>query len=434
MRFYILSLLIVLGGGIKEVSGQTLDLEEYLNLVRKENIQLKQSATNVQISKEQSKEARAGLLPSLGANMGYKRDFTKSYMYLNEGGAGAEGLPNKFRTNYNNNVTANLVAEQPLYAPLASANYKLSKLASQAAELQDQDLQKELIHQGTLLFMQAIYAKESIGVLQENSALAKDQMEKMKSLYEEGFVSEIQMRKSELYYKRTKPILQEAENSYATILNNMKQLAGLSGEESIELKGEIACERPSLDALMNYDQSLSLNSKIKLLNKQQEMAKQKVELSKAAWYPSIKTTLGYAYTADDDKWKFKQDNNVVYGQLQVQIPIISGGANSAKLRAAKLERENAIHEMVNSRMKLNKEVDNARLNMSYAQKKIEEEKELIDLSEKEIYVANEQIKLGAITPLEFKEIRLELTKARLGLLNAYLDLHIAQLTIKKILE
>ena len=410
--------------------GQSLSLNEYLDLLKKKNYQLRQGEISIQLAGEKIKEARADLLPGLSTDASYKRDFTKSYMYLDEGSA---EFPSKFKMNYKNNFAANLMAEQVLFSPLGSANYKLSVLAEEMAELQQQDLSKEVLHQGTLLFYQAIYAKESIVVLEENKTIAKSQWNKMKSMFEEGFVSEIQVRKSELYYKRAIPILESVKTDYCTILNSLKQLAGLPISSDLNLKGNIESEDRDLLPKL-YDENLNFNSKIKILSKQVEMSNQQIKMAKALKYPSVKAGLGYSYNAADDQFKLNHENKVWFGQLSVQIPIISGGRNTAKIKIAKLEQSRLQLEKENSKLTLRKDIENANLKLRYSLEKIEEEKELICLSEKELSVANEQISLGAITPLEFKEIRLELTKAKLGLLNAQLDHRIANLQLQKILQ
>ena len=50
---------------------------------------------------EDVKMARSEYLPSIRANLGYRRDFNGSYMYVNGGDQeGTEGLPNKFPVNF----------------------------------------------------------------------------------------------------------------------------------------------------------------------------------------------------------------------------------------------------------------------------------------------------------------------------------------------
>ena len=66
--------------------------------------------------------------------------------------------------------------------------------------------------------------------------------------------------------------------------------------------------------------------------------------------------------------------------------------------------------------------------------KIKEEKEVIQLGERELEIAAEGIKQGVVTPLEWKEIRLGLIESKLSLLNAYLDLRIAAATIKGLVD
>ena len=410
------------------VCAQELDLSTYLDLLKRNNIQIRQSENSIKIAGENRKTARGELLPSLGLDASYKRDFTDTYLYIN---GGLDGFPDKFKTNYKNNIEANLMAEQVLFSPVLSANYKLTKLAEQEAYLRKEDLSKELIHQGSLLFYQALYTRESIAVLKKNQEIAMSQWKQMNALYKEGFVSEIQEKKSQLYYRKTRPLLLSAQNTYAKLLNDLKQLAGIKQSDRLEITGTCSIH---VDLWTEKDSSLLFNSKLTLLNKQIEMAEQKKKIQQAQWYPSIKAGIGYAFSAADDKFTFEENNRLSFGQLKLQIPIISGGKNRAQVKIAQLESSDLQLEREHTLLQLHKELENAHLNIRYALEKMEEEKELIHLSERELAVAKEQIRLGAITPLEFKEVRLELTKARLELLNAKLDYRIAHLQLQKILQ
>lgn len=411
---------------------QHLDLDGYLQLLEEKNIVLQQSANQVAVSHQDTRLAKAALLPSVGADITYQRDFTKNYLYLNEEDP-TGFFPDRFRTNFNNNFNASIVAEQSIYNPAGMATFKLAKLAEEQVRLTHEDLSKELIRQGTQLFWQAIFTRESLHILEDNKALAKEQWQQMRALFEQGYVSELQVHQSESYYKRTIPQFQSAQNTYEVILNELKALAGLSPEYSLELEGDISLSNSELNAAIVKDTSLILNTQMKLLFQQAQMADQQIEVAEAARYPLIKANLGYHFNAQDNAFKFDNNNKLLFGQLAIQVPILTGGYNAAQIQKVKIEQENVLLELQNKRLELQKELSNAKLNLQTALEKIEEEKEAIQLSEKELTIAGESQKLGMGTPLEIKEMRLGLTEAKLRLLNAYLDLQIARLQINRIL-
>ena len=411
---------------------QHLDLDGYIQLLEEKNIVLQQSANQLAVSHQDTRLAKAALLPSVGADITYQRDFTKNYLYLNEEDP-TGFFPDKFRTNFNNNFNASIVAEQSIYNPVGMATFKLAKLAEEQVRLTYEDLSQELIKQGAQLFWQAIFTRESLHILEDNKALAEEQWQQMRALFEQGYVSELQVYQSKSFYKRTIPQLQSAQNTYKLILNELKTLAGLSPEYLLELEGEIGLSNSELNAVIVKDTSLILNTQIKLLFQQAQIAEQQIEVAKTARHPLVKANLGYHFNAQDNAFRFDNNNKLLFGQLAIQVPILTGGYNTAQIQKAKIEQKNVLLEIQNKRLELQKELSNAKLHLQTALKKIEEEKEAIQLSEKELAIASESKKQGMITPLEVKEMRLGLTEAKLRLLNAYLDLRIAHLQIDRIL-
>ncbi len=411
---------------------QSLDLDGYLALLQERSIVLQQSANHTTASRQDVRTARAALLPAAEIDLNYQRDFTKNFLFLNEEDP-TGFFPDKFRTNFNNTVNASAIVEQSVFDPVALANYRLAKLAAELAQLSNADLSKDLVNQGAQLFWQAIFARESLKVLEENKVLADEQWQQMRDLFEEGYASELQVRQSESFFKRTIPQLQSAQNAYGIMLNEMRALASLPTGYPLELEAEIILSDDDLNNVYIKDTSLIQNTQMRLLFRQAQIAERQIGAAKAARYPAITARLGYHFNAQDNAFKFDNSNKLIFGQLGVQIPIFTGGFNSAQIQKAKIERENVLLEIQNKSLQLRKDLSNAALNLQTALEKIGEEKEAIQLSEKELEIAAESQKLGMVTPLEIREMRLGLTGAKLRLLNAFLDLRVARLQMNRIL-
>ena len=137
--------------------------------------------------------------------------------------------------------------------------------------------------------------------------------------------------------------------------------------------------------------------------------------------------MGYNLNAQGDDFAFENNINLLYGQIGIQVPIYTGGATKAQIQKDRINREIALLDFQQKKLNLQKDLQNATLNFQNALQKIKEEKEVIQLGERELEIAAEGIKQGVVTPLEWKEIRLGLIESKLSLLNAYLDLRIARL-------
>lgn len=430
VSYFIFMLLFAGYISAQEAGVRTLGFDEYLDLLKSESLILKQSGNQTRSTTQDRLSTRAALLPRVGFDMNYQRDFTQNFLFLNDDSG---FLPEKFRTNFNNNIDANFGAEQVLFDREAHFNYQVSKLAEEHAQIAHKDLSMDLVNQGAKLFWQTVFAREAIGTLTENRDLAEAQWKQMQDLFEKGMISKLQLRQSELYYRQTLPQLQSASNTYVSLLNELMALANLPLEAPLELNGNLDASENTIEPALVGDSIPAANTSIQKLKVQREMAMQNIRARKAARNPVLRLRLGYNFNAQSNEFDFENDNRLAFGQLSLQVPLFTGGYNSAQIQKARIERQNAELEIQNQRQLLKKDLQNAKLLLQNAELKITAQKEAVSLAETELEIAGESLKLGTITPLENREIRIALTQARLGLIQAHLEWRIAKLQIERIL-
>ena len=427
LKFHFLFAFLIIAGSI---GGQSLD--EYLGLLKNGNILLDQSENQIRASRQDVFLAKAALLPSVGVDFNYQRDFTKSYLFINDEETAAF-FGDRFRTNFNNNITLDVIASQSLYDPSAKVAVRLAVLAEELSRLSHDEFSQELVNQAAQLYWQAIFTRESLQVLKENQQLADAQWQQMRDLFAAGYASELQVRQAESFYKRTIPQLESAQNTYQILLNELKTLASLPLDYSLKLEGDVAIPDNEMAAYFPVDTSLVNNPQLKILHRQSSMADQQIKVAEAARFPIVKANLGYNLSAQNDDFSLDNNVNLLYGQIGIQLPLYTGGATKAHIQKSIIDKETAQLEVQQKRLSLKKELRNATLSFHNALQKITEEKEVVQLSKRELEIAEEGIKEGVVTLLELKEIRLGLTGSKLNLLHAYMDLRIARLQIERIL-
>ena len=412
---------------------QEYSLEQYLEKVERENVSIKKAQNDTKQSVEEVKMARSGYLPNISANLGYRRDFNRSYMYVNGGQGGAEELPDKFPVNFKNTLNGAVTLEQSIYNAPALANQKIAKLANAFMKLSQADQTNEVVKQGTLLFYQALYAKESLAILEENSALAQSQYRQVSEMFANGLTSEFAMKQSELYYQQTLPDIENARKTEGNLLRELRLLATIKEEEPFEIRGEIALpddtsgiggEKIFPGGTLKMEQSI----------KRMDLAKQEISLSKAAFLPKVSFTLGYSLDAFDDKFRFKDRNGVGYGTINLNVPIFSGGFNLSKVRKSRLAYEKSKMEYMDLGNQLEKDYLNLLADKKAAITQISTNRKMVELADKEIQASEEKLRLGLVTNLELRETRVSYIQAKLQLLNAALDYQTAIVNIKNILK
>lgn len=407
---------------------QELDLESYIELVKKDNIDLKQSAKQVQIAKEETKIAKSALLPEVGINGFYQRDFNRNFLFIND----FDGSITRLRTNFNNSVSVNAALNQTIFDPTIFSAVKIVKLTEEISGLNNDRLSNELIAHASSLYWQAIFTKASVAVLTENSNLAKDQLAQIKQLHSKGTVSDLQVQQVEVFYKKTLPTLKNAKNQFQKLKNELKVLAHIPMTENIVLTDNlqtIGLNNPIYTGTANLEEQPQL----KTLKKEVQITDRQINLKKKFWYPKLNLTAAYNYDAQANNFNFRDnENKLFFLQLGVSMPVFSGGRNRAKTAKAIIERETAELNLAKAKRNLRNQLQTAENNYNNAIANIETYKETILLNESEIEIFKKQLSLGVVTTIEFKESRLRLTQSRLELLNAYLDLHIAHLQIVRI--
>lgn len=412
---------------------QEYSLEQYLERVKQENVSIKKAQNETRQSEEDVKMARSEYLPDIRANLGYRRDFNASYMYVNSEKGGMEGLSGKFPVNFKNTLNGAVTLEQSVYNAPALANRKIAKLANAYANLLQEDLTNEVVKQGTLLFYQLLYAKESLVVFEEDSALAQNQYQQVCEMFANGLASEFSMKQSELYYQQTLPDIENARKTVVNLMRKLRLLANIAEEEPFDITGKI--EAPEAVPVSDNDEAFPGNTlKMEQSLRRMDMAKQEVALSKSAFMPKITLELGYTLDTYDDKFRFKDRNGVGHGSINLSIPIFSGGYNKSKVRKSRIAYEKSKMEYLDLGNRLEIDYQNLLTDKKAALTQITINRKMVELAGREIQASEEKLSLGLITNLELRETRISYIQAKLQLLNATLDYQTAIVNIKNLLK
>lgn len=418
---------ILLFSGVP-ISAQELDHNTFVSLVKAHNGDLQLSANQQKATTEDTKIAKALLLPNISTDGSYQRDFNKNFLFINDGFGGVS----EFQTNFNNTVDVSAVASQVLYDAEALSTVKLARLAEELTKLNHENASAGIVAQASALYWQSIFLKESIAVLETNSNLAKEQFEQIEKIYQNGEISLLQLYQAKGLYKSTLPPLNNAKTQYQNLLTELKTLANIPVTDTIVLTDNL--EQMQLTDFILAEENLELQPQIKAVKKEIEIANQELEGKKKFWLPKVNLIAAYNYNGQDDNFRFKNnENKLFFGQVRISIPIFSGGSNRAKIAKAEIEKQSAMLHLDNTRRNLLKALKTAENDYNKALENIKLNKETIAINESEIDIFRKQLSLDVVTPLQFKESRLQLTQNRLALLNSYLDLQIAGIQINRIL-
>ena len=170
-------------------------LEDCIDYAMEKNIQLQQNKISLQESEEDIKTAKASLFPSLSFGMGHNvvnRPYQETSATVN----GTEIISSNNKTTYNGNYS--LSAQWTLWNGGQRLNsLKQRKTDREIAQLTVAETENMLKEQITQLFIQILYADESVAINEGTLQVSQATYERAKELFAAGDISKADLAQLE---------------------------------------------------------------------------------------------------------------------------------------------------------------------------------------------------------------------------------------------
>jgi len=312
-----------------------ITLEEALQMGRTNNLSLASTSIDVNAAKRDVDTSWNLFIPTLSlslSNAGGGPVFNAATTAVTVGGV----TMNVPIGSMNRGLSASLSVSLTLN-PAVKSQMDSYQIAYQIQQVTYEQAKAEVERAITKLFYYLLMEEQNIGVQQANLELAQKQYEEVKTKYEQGFASELEVLSSQLSVERLKPSLQQAKNQYASNLLSLKAMLGMSLDQELTVEGEI----PSLIKELEVQQLaeyLQKSYSIALLDLNMAQLRTTMELnSKQALFPSL--TFGGSY--DLSFWSDSYSNDISDSasySIGVRIPLDGFIPNSrTKVGLAKLD-------------------------------------------------------------------------------------------------
>lgn len=268
--------------------------------------------------------------------------------------------------------------EQPVYmGGKILAAYRMSKLGKQMAQLNETMTMTDIILQTDEAYTLMIKAQEMNQVAQSYHTVLVELMKNVQSAYKHGLKSKNDVLKVQVKLNESELGIRKAENSLRLANMNLCHLIGrpLIGKVTVSEDFPTVEERMELQV-----NDITSRPEYALLDKQVEVAKQQVKLSRSELLPQVGIRASYDYLHGlelNEQTLFDGSNFSV--MLNVSIPIFHFGERSNKVRAAKARLEQIRLEQVDLNEKMYLELtqaannlDEARLQVALAERSLEQ--------------------------------------------------------------
>lgn len=402
--YFVMAMASTLSVSAQEVRRWTLD--DCIDYALEKNIQLQQDKILLEESVVDVKTARASLFPSLSFNTGHNVT-NRPYQEQSNMVSGTEIISSDSKTTYNGNY--GLSAQWTLWNGSKRLNtLKQRKTSQQIAGLAVSETANSLQEQIAQLFIQIVYADESVKINENTLQVSQATYDRGKELFKEGSISKADLAQLEAQVSNDRYQLVTAESSLRDYKLQLKQLLELDGTEEMELLLPALPDEQVLQPLPSqadiYQQALSSRPEIQSGKLSIDNAKLDIAVAKAGYYPTLSltaSTSSMTNSASDNSWgkQMKYGWNNMIG-VSVSIPIFDNRQNKSAVQKACLQYDSSLLDLINKQKELYKNIETLWLDATNAQQQYIAAEGNLKSSRASFEMVSEQFNLGMKNTVE----------------------------------
>ncbi len=400
----------------------TWTLQECIDWAKKQNITVQRNKVNVRSSQVALQDAKANRLPTVNFSTSQyvsNRPFQESY----SGVIGTEVVAFSNKNSYSGNYSVD--ASMNLYnGGQTKNNIRLAEINSQIAELQVLASELNIEEQITQLYVQILYSQDAVEHDDELIALAQSQLEQARARKQAGLLNKADVSQFESQLAQNKYQKVADETTLDSYRLQLKQLMELDGDENLQLAdpqltGNVLADLPDKQTV--FQNAVASRPELKAHQLAMDRTYIDEEIAKAGKKPVINASAGISTTNSTGNGNmFTQLKNQWSNGIGVSmiIPIWDHGKTKNAVARARLERESAYLDMVETQKNLWKTIENYWLQARNNQQRYVAAKEKADYCRESYDLTSEQFRLGLKNIVELTQDETNLSTAIQQMLQA----------------
>jgi len=443
-----------MGSSSSLLAQKKYSLEECIVYARENNLTVKKTQLNLEISENQKSSQFGNFLPDANLN--------SSYSYNN--GFSIDPTTNRILNNESNSLAVNGTAQWNIFTGLKNYNsYRKSKIDLLSAQYNLEQMKDDISLQVANAYLEIILNKEFLKVAQDQVDLSLNEVDRVQRFVDAG--------------KKTKGDLYESQ---ATLANDEQQLVGVENNLmlsklaltqllQVEFNNEfdVVDEDFPIPSLMMmeksndevYQKALETQYLIKNYENQIFSAEKDLSIAKGSYSPSLSLVyqfssrflleknraiitgstqqlpIGYVGTSGDivftdvaangsesyPFWDQMNDGKNHYVGLNLRIPLFNRLTNRNNVRLKKIQLKQVELELEIQKNKLRQSIEKAQADANASLKTFKSGEKALESIEEAFKYAQDKRKVGAISEYDYNQSRTRLVKAQSTMLRSKYD-------------
>lgn len=381
-------------------------LEDCINYALEKNIQLQQNKISLQESEEDVKEAKAALFPNLSFSTGHNV-VNRPYQENSSTVSGTEIISSDSKTTYSGNYGLN--AQWTLWnGNQRLNNIKQQKTNREIAQLTVAETENMLKEQIAQLFIQILYADESIAINKGTVEVSRATYERAQELFKEGSISKADLAQLEAQLSNDEYQLVTSESTLRNYKLQLKQLLELDNTKEMSLVLPHISDEHVMELLPSqtdvYQTALATRPEIKSSKLDIDNAKLAISSAKAGYMPTISLSASTSSTTNSsssNNWtqQMKYGWNNMIG-LSLSLPIFDQRQTKTSIRKARLQYDTTQLNLINAQKELYSTIESLYLDALNAQQQYVAAETKLKSSQTSFDMVSEQFNLGMKNTVE----------------------------------
>lgn len=401
-----ITILAAASGLYAQEASKQWSLQDCINYALEKNIKLQQDKIALEESDVDVKTAKASLFPSLSFNTGHNV-INRPYQQNSSTVSGTEIISSDNKTTYNGNYS--LSAQWTLWnGSKRLNNIKQQKTARDIASLSVSETENMLQEEITKLFVQILYADESVKINKSTLETSEANFKRGEELFKEGSISKADLAQLESQVGNDKYQLVTSESTLRNYKLQLKQLLELDGTDEMTLALPTLSNEQVMKVLPSqadvYQTALTTRPEIQSGQLSIDNAKLGIKTAKAGYMPTISLSASSSSTtnsASTNNWaqQMKYGWNNMIG-VSLSIPIFDNRQNKSNVQKAKLQYSNSQLNLATKQKELYSTVETLWLDALNAQQQYAAADTKLKSSQTSYDMVSEQFTLGMKNTVE----------------------------------
>lgn len=401
-----ITILAAASGLYAQEASKQWSLQDCINYALEKNIKLQQDKIALEESDVDVKTAKASLFPSLSFNTGHNV-INRPYQQNSSTVSGTEIISSDSKTTYNGNYSLN--AQWTLWnGGRRLNNIKQQKTTRDIASLSVSETENMLQEEITKLFVQILYADESVKINKSTLETSEANFKRGEELFKEGSISKADLAQLESQVGNDKYQLVTSESTMRNYKLQLKQLLELDGTDEMTLALPTLSDEQVMKVLPSqadvYQTALTTRPEIQSGQLSIDNAKLGIKTAKAGYMPTISLSASSSSTtnsASTNNWaqQMKYGWNNMIG-VSLSIPIFDNRQNKSNVQKAKLQYSNSQLNLATKQKELYSTVETLWLDALNAQQQYAAADTKLKSSQTSYDMVSEQFTLGMKNTVE----------------------------------